>query len=1259
MPFLTNLFRRGVQRQAPAPTPEETNARREQQFQELNKGQIADSAKRKALYKTHPEKAAKTDVINARWAVMDPEEKAKADKPAQRERNKEPESPEARQRKWIRKGWGVANVRTTRLVQIQKKNETWHTIFGKKINKRSIKFFRFSYRTNDQVIGAVAMKVGINEDGLKKRRDKFSKARPDDGFSPVRISRTNPPDLCKKLGAKLIKINGLGFHKDKYLTQSSEFIRRSNPKQVDDLVTFEMSKIHGELVKKNDAFLSAIPASIDEYKRPHRPTPENHITTLQFAMLAACKDIFDITEKQVSETTIARALDYLTKLPLLGAAMSAPAINEEGKEHEYLAWRIAYKMAATPLSFDVLKKINTTISDYYPDITAAEDISSYKRKNIRRDENMRLFLQGADKLLQDEKSPQLVLKTDPGNLLEYCNGQIHAADRINQNTLLINALPGIKNEILKNELTTPAEIEAHPKVKMWAARALRNGFLTDVSGSPFAKTNARLQKVSLQVTRGLKNKGITEDAATKAASNLAYINEPTGKLNNFLRRLKRNGGKSPFNQTLYSGMATNGSLLQREKMTAALRLLDRALTDDLHGEIHTAASGANLNFKNINFGNTVTKEKKLENIEKIARIIYVRCWAEESQAEVLDGRPLSYKSSQKLLKDDYLLNLLPPNFDIDLLKILKNSIIKETSSPLTHGLLENWHNTVDYVALQEREVTGRALAIDPLLPASGLKAIPDATNIRAMLPSQYKEAFKNAYDHLEKGEDNDKITLPERPNEELSSAGIGKYLSKQAQRMRLGSSIKFSDGSAIGIGLQGLTAVVGRAFLGGVFGIRANLSHSRSRNATLEFGVNAASGFARFGVESTRRNRVGTGASAGWTIGKFKNFLAGVGAYSDIKGIYDSTKFTGVTLRLDRLGSDVTGREGQLRGVAGDADMTVKLGKTLEKVINGPKIGQGQGNLLQQLLEDNAGLSVSWLDDNDSTSRDLGGTGQAGAVAGAYASGVGIGPSLSVASTGVHQTTKYEEHTGGLRSRVIGSSNRHTVNAQVAAVGLVNLGLVSGHSIVAKETAAVGDLKSGNAEIYRDGTREEIRTVEYNGELQPTTYKLIIHANAESFATKVEQDIEEWGQRFAEIKQKEDTFDVEIDDPEINEKRLAATKNQAGVVRDLMQKVRETAHPNTAYIEYLELAEETTIEINRYKHMAKMAEMLGERGEHDRQVFLETAESLLKNPHSYVRRFLFTTATKVSDEGRNINFIGSYSTTNQVYETVMLDGYIG
>ena len=527
-----------------------------------------------------------------------------------------------------------------------------------------------------------------------------------------------------------------------------------------------------------------------------------------------------------------------------------------------------------------------------------------------------------------------------------------------------------------------------------------------------------------------------------------------------------------------------------------------------------------------------------------------------------------------------------------------------------------------------------------------------------MSDDELRLEFEKAKRHLENGRDDaDKIT-DLNPGTTNTREAIGSYLNKHAQRMRLGSSVKFSDGSTIGIGMQGLTAVVARIFMGGVFGIRANFSSRRSRLATAEFGVNAAGGFARFGTETNHTNRAGAGGSIGWSFAKFRQTLAGVGAYADGKGIYDPAKFTGVTLRLDRLGENVTGEENQIAGVAGDANMTKKLGTTIQKVIHGKQVGEGRGSLLQQLLEDEPRLSVSWLDDGDSTTRDVGHIEQAGVVAGAYAGGVGLGAGLSVSRTRRHQKQHYQEQTGALKSRVIGRTERTTINGQATAIGLVNLGTVSAQAVVANETVAVADIMGRDVEIFRHGTREEIRTVELNGRLQPRTYKLIVHANAEAFATKVEQNIQEWGQRFVQVKEPDNYCYVETADAERKARMKTATEEQAGVVRDMILHIRETAHPNTAYIEYLELSEASTIAYNRYRDMAKTAESTGERGVEAKELG-EYAEYLLNDPASYVPRFLFTTATQAADDGFAINFVGSYSTLNRSEQTVMIDGFRG
>lgn len=996
-----------------------------------------------------------------------------------------------------------------------------------------------------------------------------------------------------------------------------------------------------------------------------KTTATNYVMMIAYAIKSACADQIATNKNEgekVTESTIVDALDYLRDLPLLEALIDNPTPSGHDHKHKHLAWRIAYKLAATSTGFDLLKKINN--SEANSDYTKLTTDAKQKRKNIRRDENLRLFMKGADAMLTEEKSREL-LNTDPQSLLDYCKAPNRTAEA-RDNYLLINALPALQtnfaiNEAYGGDCTTlpPEEQEWQKKIgaaqnnanSKWAANALRNGFLSDAKGTPFDKANARLEKVSLQVSRGMKNQGQDVD-------NAVLTNAP-GSKSIVPRRFKRNGGKTPFNGMMPISISTNGSLLQREKMTAILRLLEKAFYENITGQKHSK----DYHFKDITFSNNEDKKEKLEGI---AKLIYVRAWISTSQAECLDGRPLSNSKIEEVTSEKYLNSLMGypeenPIFPAGIEKIrdeIKENLEKEqVINSLDPGKLNNFFSDIKFDRLKGNP------ELERVPPTGNFKDIPDTNDILAMNPSQYETAINDLKKHLEDGKDTKKVI----PAPTLTHAGIGTYLSQQAQRMRLGSSIKFSDGDTIGIGMQGLTAVVARVFMGGVFGARANFSHRRTRLATAEFGVNAAGGFARFGTETNRSNRAGGGGSVGWSFAKFKNMFLGTGAYADGKGIYDPGKFSGVTLRLDRLGQDETGREGQIGGVAGDADMTVELGKAIKKVVNGKSAEQADGrpggNLLMQLLEDIPQLSVSWLDDGDSTTRDLGHIGQAGAVLGAYAGGVGVGASASLSRTKKYQKQRYKEDTGALRSRVIGSAKRTSINAQVAAIGLVNLGAVSGQPILAKETAGIADVFSADAEIYRDGIREEIRTVEHNGQLKPRTYKLIVHANAESFANSVEQDIQEWGQRFAEIKEKDDYYHEikpgDLNYEELLKKREEVSVQQAGIVRDLVLKVQEAAHPNTSYVEYLELAEATTIEINRYKHLAEMAELSGPTGEADRKIFDAAAEELLTNPKNYIRRFLFTTETKVADEGRSINFIGSYASTNQVLETVMLDGFIG
>jgi hypothetical protein len=273
---------------------------------------------------------------------------------------------------------------------------------------------------------------------------------------------------------------------------------------------------------------------------------------------------------------------------------------------------------------------------------------------------------------------------------------------------------------------------------------------------------------------------------------------------------------------------------------------------------------------------------------------------------------------------------------------------------------------------------------------------------------------------------------------------------------------------------------------------------------------------------------------------------------------------------------------------------------------------------------------------------------------------VGIGSAASLSRTRRYQDQHYEEQTGALRSRGIVRAERTSVSAQATALGITNLTTLTGKPIVANETVAIAEVLGAEAEIYREGTREEIRTIDYQGQIQSRTFKLIIHANAEAFASSVEPHIEEWGQRFVQVKEPSNySYDDSDAGPQIVSQQLKATQEQAGIVRDLIQDIRETADPNTSYIEYLELEEATTIEINRYRHMAQMAGLAGAEGDKEREILEEAAERLLNDPTSYVRRFLFTSTTRVVDEGRQINLVGSFASTTQVSETVMRDGYSG
>jgi hypothetical protein len=989
----------------------------------------------------------------------------------------------------------------------------------------------------------------------------------------------------------------------------------------------------------------------------------NYTLILSYAIHGACKDAFNTTEREkkdtISQATIIGALDCLKTLPLLESviAQDGARLPKSDSEQNKLAWRIAYKMAATPTGFDMLKKMNTVESEHpytnppsLPETASADekaDAARQKRKDLRRDQHIRLFMQGAEAMLQDE-NPQALGDLDPASLLAYCRDNERTRES-RSNALLVNALPALQTILANNELDTAPELKANWRTTvnasvnsdqpLWAANALRNGFISNAPGSPFDKANARLEKVALQMTRGLRNQKQPEQEQP------GFEQEESPSV--LPRRFKRNGGKTPFNRRTEIGIASNSVLLQREKMVAALRLLDKILLSKLPPEIKNANGDLDANL----IANSADSEFIYK---KIAQLDYVRAWASSSQSEILDGRPLSDGAAAKAQENSLLTHLKRPETvpenRVDYFYKREDYIKTIYESPLTHVILKEFFDERDPHLVSSNppaQGAGHVGTTDPI------KDIPDLKNIKDMSLDQCIAAFERARNHLANGEDAKKITLAD----DLSRQGIATYLNAQTQRMRLASSIKFSDGVSVGIGIAGLSAVVARVILGGALGTRANISYRRARVATAEIGVNASSGFARFGTETNHTSRTGAGASFGWTLAKLRNFSAGAGSYADAKLVYDQSKFTGVTLRLDRLGQDITGREGQHHGVAGDADLTVHLGKIVEHVITGRK---EPGKLLQELLEETPHLSVCWLDEGDSTTRDRGHITQTGALLGAFANGVGIGSAASLAHTQKYQRQHYEEQTGALRSRSIVSANRTSVTGQATALGVTNLATLSGQSIVANETVAIAEVLGAEAEIYRHGTRAEIRTIDYQGQIQPRSFKLIIHANAEAFASSVESNIEEWGQRFVQVKEPQN-YSYSAHDKGVDKvsRQLTATREQAGIVRDMIEDIRETADPNSSYIEYLELEEATTIEINRYRHMATMAGLAGAEGDKEREILEEAAERLLNDPDSYVRRFLFSTTTRVQDEGRQINFVGSFMSTTQVSETVMRDGYTG
>ncbi len=1227
--------------------------------------------------------------IPKRSAVAD-RQKAKEDKAnyfKNREYRKNPVSELSNKKYLLRHGWGVGNIRKYGLLNQSKISGQW-------------KLFFYTYRTKDQEIGCAA-REGRPIDKLIDDRSKFSRAKPVTEFETRHISR-DKPTFPKNLEIIANNINQVDGHEyqNKFLEKvgsaTSEeipnYVELIDPKLKPPLLGL-LSDISRTLKRKIDAE----PAAKNPRIPGKTPLATNYMLMLSFAIHSACKDEFNTTAagkaNQISQASIVGALNHLMTLPLLESVIIAKQHTDEADSAvrlaKRLAWRIAYKMAATPMGFDMLKKINKDTSEQQytnpplpPTIPplpedaseheiaqveatkkaaaeAAPEIARQNRINLRRDESLRLFMQGADAMLQQE-DPQLLNNIDPASLLVFCRDTRRDSEP-RSNSLLVNALPGLQRILATNELNTTDVSNTTDELKpgwtesvhaipglhsqlLWAANALRNGFLSNAGGTPFDKANKRLQKVAMQVIRGLRNQNHTD---TTEINRLRTFEKE--KAQSALPRIfKRNRGKSPFNRSVKIGIAANSVLLQREKMVAALRLLDKILSKKLPDGIIDDNGNFNGNAFNC-------MENRKFSLDKIAQIIYVRAWASTNISEILDGRPLSDGVANKLYTDKYLQDLmglkdLPPvnaRSNFHNLKELLKDIVKE---PLTPTVIKGFFDDVDPATISNNApAQGDRVEEETVLT----KDIPDVQNINHMPLKQCLAAFDRAIKHLLNG--SDPVTIG--PDELLDRSAIATHLKNQTQRMRLASSIKFSDGAAIGIGISGLTAVVARVFMGGLFGVRANFSYRRSRIATVEIGVNTTSGFARFGTETNHTNRSGAGGSVGWSFAKLRNLVVGTGAYADGKLIYDPGKFTGVALRLDRLGADITGREGQIPGVAGDANMTVDLGEVVEQVINGSQTNHG---LLRELLENRPQLSVCWVDEGDSTTRDSGHIAQGGVLVGAFANGVGVGSAASLARTRKHQEQDYEEQTGALRSRAIVRGDRTSVNGSATALGAVNLARISGEPIVANETVAIGEVLGADAEIYRDGKRAEIRTIEYQGQIQPRSFKLIIHANAEGFASSVEPNLQEWAQRFVQVKEPHNYFyDDNAPGENKMQRQLNATGEQAGIIVDMIKDIRENADPNTSYVEYLELEEATCIEINRYRHMATMAKLAGPQGEKEREILEEAAERLLNDPTSYVRRFLFTSTTRVADEGRQINLVGSFYSTTQVTETVMRDGYTG
>ncbi|GAA4016217.1 hypothetical protein [Actimicrobium antarcticum] len=1209
-------------------------------------------------------------------------------------------------------GWGHGTVSISKLVSLKRSTKVTN-ILGFKTNF-TLSFFDYKSATIDKPVVRLAA-YAMSEHDLEIKKKELTAMGLNE---PLEIEFKTPtpkhvhlPESIKTEIEEAINENNQIFISD---------IKKTKGRYIPGATA---STHNGPLAESEKRILEHLKCLKDADPNIMTGSPDENMKILSLAIISVAIDEDNNYKGDSSKLLYVgrcvKALDAMKELSLENSIIRPAATSEASlkapfgnTEHVDLAWRIAYKLAETQMGFDLLKLITATPVDNTPQNLSQLERTNSARKKIRQDANMRLFMQGASKLMaaNEDVSQSYV---DPTSLIKYCVEKTCGDTKIS-NTLLIKALPGLQYAMreesgaadLENYKTAwddeiskwdrdPLRVNhtifkaAEEKKKVlknvskstWAVNALRNGFDTNAPGSEFDKANKRLEKVSIQLTRALQAKGIEVDDRDKEAA--AAIDSQT-LLRPWLKPSKLSR-KSAFNNSLFFDIATNGALIQREKMHLASRLLEKFLSgvgDQVKKETTTE-----LHFKKVNntdpgfnftrFEGALTATEAKANkmtASNVAKIVMLRSWIGMPQSENISGYSLS---PEEIFKDEGL-KFLGAMFDVDMsddvpkppgsLKFfqqIRDELKALAPSCLTPKLLGDWATEAGL----KRPVLEKVKLLNNLTRVTDEnRPIPTADEVNDMPAGEYPSNFFDALDHLINGMDNENIS-----HVNYTKQGTINYMKAQIERMRLGSSIKMTDGAALGFGLQGTFSALSRAGTALIASGRASFSSRFGRVAEMDIGVNAVGGFARFGVQTDQRTRAGGGGSIGWRIGKKSaGFKAGLSAAADVKAIADADQFEGVGLRLDRLGGDITGRVDQVAGVAGDAAMTKNLSELVEKVMKGRRSPSGDtaipdgmlenysnSTLLEQLLEgeDGTALSVSWIDKKNSGTRTTGISEQISGIGGIHADGIG-GAALS-GTAGTSQTVKtqhQEELTGALRSRFISTGYSVVGTLQASAtLGLQNTE-IGNDPALAKVGFTAAELVSAEAEVFRAGVTSDIRTVELNGVLQPRTYMVISHANAKSFIDKVKQpeNLTRWSHAFAKIKNPV-KYNPETKEPgRAAADRIEVVNEQREVVRDLLKEAADNADPNIYHIEYLEMKPDITEQINRYRALAIMSRKVAElTHQNQAAVFDAAAESLLNNKNSYSERFLFSIQKSSFEEGKKMNFVGSFQSTSKVQATTM------